>query len=438
MSRNIFISFLGSSNYKACFYVKDNYASKSVRYVQKATLEFIDAKKWNKNDKAFILVTDGKNGSFIKNWKDNGHVDFRTNEVIEQIGLKTALKKMNLPFSCKNIQIKDGKSEEEIWDIFETIFNLLNKNDKIYIDITHGFRYLPMLSIVLANYGKLLKGISIKNISYGNFESRNEKNEAPIIDLTSFSQLQDWTNAVNLFVDHGNLNALALLTKQEITPILTKSKGKDKTAIALRKLSGSLKEISLSIMTNNAPDIISGNIFAEFKQNLNQLENDLIKPLNPILKKIEQKLNKFSNEEDVMNGFKSVDFCLESGLIQQAYTMLQESVISLLLDSEELDMKNIDYRAIVSGCFKIYQEDIPKEKWKENNIKNESLTNDLLENKLLHELSSSFNALTDKRNVINHAGFNNKSSTKVFKKLERDVIELNRRIKEKLNQLNYM
>lgn len=434
MSRNIFISFLGSSNYTACHYVKDNYMSKSVRYVQEATLEFIDAQNWSKEDKAFILVTDGKKGSYIKNWKDNGHLIFGTDKIIEQTGLKTELERMNLSFSFKDIHVKDGNSEEEIWDIFETVFSLLETNDVVYIDITHGFRYLPMLSIVLANYGKLLKDISVKSISYGNFESRDmATNDAPLIDLTSFSQLQDWTNATNLFVDHGNLDALALLTKQEITPILTESKGQDKTASNLRKLSEALKDFSLAIKTNNAPDINSGKIFAEFKQYLNNLENDIIKPLNPILNKIEQKINKFSITEDVMNGFRSVDFCIESGLIQQAYTMLQESIISLVLDSEKLDVKNIDYRDIVSGCFKIYKEDYPVENWKGKNKIDQDLTTKILKNNLISTLSSSFNSLTEKRNIINHAGFNKKSSTKVFKNIEANIIKLNNRIKEKLD-----
>ena len=436
MHRKIFISFLGSSNYAACHYIKDNYRSKKLRYVQEATLEYFGAMNWKVEDKAVILVTDGKKGSYIKNWKDNGQIDYKTKEIIVQSGLETELASMQLPFLIEKKHIKDGNSEEEIWEIFETIFNLLKLNDEIYIDITHGFRYLPMLSMVLANYGKLLKNIRVKSITYGNFESRNkETNEAPIIDLTSFSQLQDWTNAANLFVDHGNLDALALLTKQEVTPILAKSKGKDKTASDLRKLSETLKNISLAIKTNNSPDINSGIMFAEFKHNLNNLENDLIKPLNPILNKIEEKINKFSIEEDVMNGFRSVDFCIESGLIQQAYTMLQESIISLVLDSEKLNVKSVEHRAIVSGCFKIYKENYPIDKWKGKNQTNQKLTSKILNNVLIKLLSSSFNSLTEKRNIINHAGFNKKSSTKVFRKLEADVIELNKRINKKLNTI---
>ena len=431
MSRKIFLSFLGSTNYSVCHYVKDSYKSKSVRYIQEATLEYLKADIWAANSKAFVLVTDGERGSLRINWKDDGHKVYGKKEIIKQPGLDSRLKKMQLPFDLEPIRIKDGNSEEEIWEIFETIYKLLKENDELYIDITHGFRYLPMLSIVLANYGKLLKNIRVKSITYGNYETKNDKDEAPIIELTSFSQLQDWTNAANLFVKHGNLDGLAYLTKQEALPILKVSQGKDKTAFELRKLSDSLSEISLALKSNNAPDINSGILFAKFKQSMENLEGNLIKPLSPILEQIENKLSPFSIFEDVTNGLKAVDFCIDSGLIQQAFTMIQESIISIVLDSEDLDVKNVDYRNIVSGSFKIHKEKHPVKRWKGKNFQNQYLTTKLLGNEILVKLSSSYNSLTDKRNVINHAGFNEKSSTKVFRNLEKDIIDLNNRIKEK-------
>ena len=300
-----------------------------------------------------------------------------------------------------------------------------------------------MLVMVLINYTKLLKNVKIKGIYYGAFEKLGpaflvkdmpvEERFAPIINLTSFSQLQDWTNAANLFVNHGNLDSLASLTKQEVLPILKATKGKDKTAFELRKLSESLSEISLALKSNNAPDINSGTLFAKFKQNIENLEGNLIKPLNPILEQIEKKLSPFSISNDVRNGLRAVDFCIDSGLIQQAFTMLQESIISIVLDSENLEVKNVDFRDIVSGSFKIHKEEYPVDKWKGKNFQNQHLTYKLLENDILIKLSSSFNSLTEKRNIINHAGFNEKSSAKVFRNLEKEIIDLNARVKEKLN-----
>jgi len=64
-------------------------------------------------------------------------------------------------------EIPDGKDTDEIWEIFDIIYNALEEDDNIYIDITHSFRYLPMLLLVLLNYAKYLKNIKIKQITYG-------------------------------------------------------------------------------------------------------------------------------------------------------------------------------------------------------------------------------------------------------------------------------
>ncbi len=436
MPRKVFISFLGSTNYKECKYSKGNYVSNTVRYVQEATLGYIKANLWTENDKGYILVTGGRQGSESKNWQDNGQIDYESKNTINQTGLKTELEKLNLPFAVEDIPISDGNTESEIWGIFDTVYNLLHENDELYIDITHGFRYLPMLSIVLANYGKLLKNITVKSISYGNYESRDKKsNEAPIIDLTAFSQLQDWTNAANIFINHGNLDSLALLTKQEITPLLAKTKGKNKTASTLRNLANKFEEFSTFIKVNNVPAINTGIIFDKISKIILSLKNDLITPLNPIIEKIQEKISIFSTSNDTLNGFRAVDFCIENGLIQQAYTMLQENIVTIILEKEKKDVKNKTYRLVVTGAFRILAEKLKEDEWKNENRKNIELTNKIIRNNILISLEKPFTKLTEKRNTINHAGFNDQSPDRVFKKLGKDIISLNEEVKNIIFEL---
>lgn len=436
MPRKIFISILGTGYYQKTRYsfpeVKHN-SSKETNFVQESTLLQIGG-DWNEDDKCFIFLTANARKD---NWESPAQVNnkfVKEGKSLTYQGLEKVLKDNNFEFDIVDINIPDGNNEDEIWNIFENVYSIIEDGDELYFDVTHAFRSIPMLVIVLINYAKLLKSINVKSITYGNYMSAKD-GFAPIDNLTSLSQLQDWTNAANLFINHGNLDALVSLTKQEITPILKESRGKDKTASILRKLSESMDSFSLAIKTNNAPDINNGQMFAEFKQYLNDLENELIKPLNPILEKVESKINKFSIAENVLNGLKAVDFCIESGLIQQGFTMLQESIISLVLDSEELEIKNIEYRSIVSGAFKIQKEEYGNdiEKWIGANYRNQFLTKQVLKNDIIISLASTFNALTDKRNIINHAGFNEKSSTKVFRKLEADLRDFNRRTKERLN-----
>jgi len=439
MARKVFISVLGTNHYLETRYYlgKEPEGNEKVtRFIQETTMEHL-CHNWSSDSSAYIFVT---KEAKVNNWNDPAQIKHKDGPYQ---GLSKIIENLNLKFPTEAVPIPEGMSENEIWEIFEIVYKKIQDGDELYFDITHSFRSIPMLVMVLINYVKFLKNTTVKKIYYGAFEKLGysyvvknipvKDRFAPVLDLTAFSALQDWTNATNLFLTHGNMDALAQLTKSEVTPILKATQGKDKDASDFRNISGTMTAISTALKTNNAPDIIKATIFADFKKQLTGLNKDMIKPLSPVLDKINEKISHFSVSEDVMNGLKAVDFCIESGLIQQAYTMLQESIISLVLDSEKLNMKNDKLRNIASGAFKIKKENFPFEQWNPANANNRELTETFLNNPLIEELVSVFNALTDKRNIINHAGFNEKSSTKVFNNLEKDIKELNQRVKEKLN-----
>ena len=101
---------------------------------------------------------------------------------------------MSFPFELTPKDIKDGKDTDEIWEIFDVIYNEINDGDELFLDITHAFRYLPMLLTVLINYSKFLKKITVKSITYGNFMAEGDLK--PIMDLTSISVLQDYCDKI--------------------------------------------------------------------------------------------------------------------------------------------------------------------------------------------------------------------------------------------------
>ena len=214
MARKVFMSVLGATNYTECVYYDDEFRSSPTRFIQAAMFEKVIS-KWSPNDCGYIFVTSGKKGSFEKNWNDNGHKKIGSDEPILSKGLKTLCFEMNLPCRIIPVEIKNGDNEKEIWENFRKIFDCLQPDDEVYFDITHGFRSVPMLVLVLNNYSKFLKNTKVKSITYGNYEARNEKNEAPIISLNSLSELQDWTSAANMFIESGRTTKLSQLLKSE-------------------------------------------------------------------------------------------------------------------------------------------------------------------------------------------------------------------------------
>ena len=107
MPRKVFISFLGFTNYKECNYYKGDFCSSNVRFIQEATLDYLQSlEQWTADDVAYILLTEGAKA---RNWVDNGHCVPKTNEVIVQAGLGTTLKQKSYPFP-KSRRIDDASN----------------------------------------------------------------------------------------------------------------------------------------------------------------------------------------------------------------------------------------------------------------------------------------------------------------------------------------
>ncbi|MCF8349057.1 MAG: TIGR02221 family CRISPR-associated protein [Bacteroidales bacterium] len=333
MGRKVFISVLGSTNYRACYYLTSNYKSEKIRYVQQATLELIQAKSWNVNDKAYVFVTDGLKGSYTTNWLDNGHKKNQSDDAIEQEGLLSVLRGMSLPFEIKEIHIKEGNGETEIWEIFQIMFELLDVEDDVYIDITHGFRYLPLLTIVLMNFAKFLKSVTIRHISYGNYEGRNEQDEAQIVTLTSFSELQDWTSAAASFIKTGDtFDITKLIENEELNRIFRK-----------------FSDIHTVV---RGKDLYAGKIQAQLASMLKNSKLESPAPFEYIKKEIIKKVELY-NDNILNNGLVSIGFCIDHNLIQQGFTLLDEFVITYVLFRIDYNWGNLYYRNAISSCLSI-------------------------------------------------------------------------------------
>ena len=241
MARKLFISVLGTGLYEKSVYTQGDFKSSETRFIQQATLELIGCKEtWTEEDRVCILLTDKAKEL---NWEVSSRKHPHTKEEIAYEGLNTLLQRMNLRPQIMPISICDGKNEDEMWKIFQTTFELIQDGDELYFDLTHSFRYLPMLILVLGNYAKFLKNIRIAHISYGNYEARNEEG-SPIVDLLPLTVLQDWTFAAADFLHNGRSEQLTQLTQQVFKPILRDTRGEDQQAQALRSFSDTLNNIT--------------------------------------------------------------------------------------------------------------------------------------------------------------------------------------------------
>ncbi len=458
MSRKVFISFLGGTNYRYCDYQKDGKSYGNVRFAQEATLNYLDVNsKWAKDDVAMILLT---KGAEFSNWVDNGQIDRDTklpltdpltNGTME--GLETRLKQFNIKRE-PIFNLPDGNDEKEIWEIFNRVFANINNGDYLYFDITHGFRYLPMLVLVLCNYSKFLKKVSVESISYGNYEVARQLGHGLIVDLLPLTHLQDWTFAAGQYLDCGNVKKLVELSKGKYSLF---AQNLDKTIADFHTCRG----LSLIESTN----------LKEIKSIMDSMDTSDLPPLKFVFNEIEKDFDKYDDNENVKNGYEAAKWCYKNQLYQQAITILVETVITDVCNYEKIEWKKRSFRDAVSNSLFIcsdnklienekgwnifkredkekYQKDYlelknkeqktteeielmkkfdEEKKYKPKFLRDLLLYRQLIESKRVRDLAELSTLIKDVRDDIDHAGMRDgaKSFAEIETKLNEIFIKLN-------------
>lgn len=393
MARKVFISFLGATDYTECTYTKqgsDDYRDTNP-YIQIATLNYLDkfVSKWEGDDIALILLT---KKAETDNWLPHG----------SERGLKARMDEMNYPYDTVP-KLPEGDNEEQLITIFMRVFNKLNEGDELYFDITHAFRFMPMLIMVLTNYSKFAKTCKVKWISYG--KTVKPFTNGTIVELNKLSILQDWTTGAADFVDNGNVDKLVKLSNDELVSLdspslLDSSESNQKVIDFTDTLSKVIDEIKMC----RGVDVIEA---VNYKKLLGlkdsiELSGD-VQPFDPILKKIMDSLIDFSPERSVINGIHAANWCVEHSLYQQAITYIEETIVSFICDQYGIDLRDHDKRKIVSDSFNVLSGLMKKKDWEtEENLQ---LCHQLLEeNYLVRNYYKQVCAIKDLRNDINHAG----------------------------------
>ena len=194
-------------------------------------LTFIGSGPTKYKETTYYIEHDGKRESckthlfpevVVELYQPTELIAFATDEVLKDIHGQGYLAHLSCVCSkhavgFKSKRIASGKSTNELWEIFNVYADAVDEGDKIILDITHGFRSLPVLALPAIAYLSQVKSVEFKHILYGAFEARDE-DQTPIFDLTPFVTLLDWTNAVKIFQHSGDARLIAQLCKVGTIP----------------------------------------------------------------------------------------------------------------------------------------------------------------------------------------------------------------------------
>lgn len=404
MARRLFISILGVSPYRECEYCYGDNVYIKTKYIQIATLEQIGARDWTEEDAIRIFMTDEAEK---KNWDKNLSARKVGDVEHEYIRLEAELEAMCLCADIKAVKgLPIGKNVDEIWEIFSRIFNEVQEGDELYIDLTHGLRYMPMIALALSDYTKFLRSTKLKQLSYGSFETKDEAGHAPIINLMPLAALQNWTTAASDFIRFGHADSLKSAIREELTPLLRDENSRTKLVIDTNTLSRRIDDYVNELITCRGRSIAAGG--SELVDGLKRIENTGISALNPILEVLRKSILVSGSESE--RCYRASKWCFEKKLYQQSLTLLQEGIITFLCVRCGIDYADEVKRCEVGHAFDI-ADNYYAGKLKEYNKRSEEL-NRLFGDELMHdrEFVHKYIDLKSVRNDFNHAGFRSKQT----------------------------
>ncbi len=213
----ILISSLGTGQKRDGGYRRAKYKYidqvKETPFISKALCEMLDI------DKLYLVGTSGSiwDSAYKEFGGDDADIELALYEKIEEKRLvsedleivnKTICEKLSSDGS-KCFLIDYGLNDGELWNNFEKYISILDHvqdGDIVYIDISHAFRSLSLMSFIMVQFGHTTKSkkFNIGGIFYGMLEAPNSDGTTPVVDLKILYDLMEWIKAIDNFKNYAN------------------------------------------------------------------------------------------------------------------------------------------------------------------------------------------------------------------------------------------
>lgn len=136
-----------------------------------------------------------------------------TQPLLNQI---TPLLQNALGSELKLLIIPYGQQENEQIELLQLMAEQVPTNAHVSLDVTHGFRHLPMLALMSALHLRVTRNAQIAGIYYGAYDP--DTGDAPIFDLSGLLRIADWVGALHTFDNDGDYSAFAPLLELDGIP----------------------------------------------------------------------------------------------------------------------------------------------------------------------------------------------------------------------------
>lgn len=140
------------------------------------------------------------------------------------------------------------RDEAEQVELLRTMADHVPEDETVHLDVTHGFRHLPMLSLLAALYLRIVRNATIEKIWYAAYDPDTQT--APVLDLSGLLRIADGLQALASFDKDGDYGVFVPLLQQaglppEITQDL-KAAAYFENILNVGEATGKLRKIKLN------------------------------------------------------------------------------------------------------------------------------------------------------------------------------------------------
>lgn len=188
----ILLTFLGTGRYEQATYLWRTpvgaLLEHSARYAPAATSHFLQP------DSVIVLVTSEARAAHMAALR-------------QEIGPGVDIQEEEIPV---------GKNEQELWEIFRAVASCAGQKGSVALDITHGFRSLPLVAVLAVAFLRAARQVDVAHIVYGAWEARDASvvpPRTPLFDLTPMLSLLEWAIAAERLRSLGDARDMADLLR---------------------------------------------------------------------------------------------------------------------------------------------------------------------------------------------------------------------------------
>lgn len=136
---------------------------------------------------------------------ENGEVD----EQLLALPRQQLSERLGIPVDCLLIPYARDAAEQA--GILHRLATVVEQGEHLSIDVTHGFRHLPMLALVAARYLSRIAGVKVEELYYGALEMQTTDGETPVLRLGGLLDMLDWVDALASYDKDGDYGVFAPL-----------------------------------------------------------------------------------------------------------------------------------------------------------------------------------------------------------------------------------